>query len=210
MERAAEAPAGPPARAGDPSKAMRDAFRERAGHAIDQIAKSASIEVLADALAASTDFGAVVRALRDPAAFPATVPLDPLTDALARGVAERENLAAKAQGLLSAEEAGRILGGISRQAVDKRRRAGQLLGVKLANDWRYPALQFGSAGEVAPGLADVLQVLADLSPWATLDFLLAEDDALGGLSPLEALRQGGHRTEEVLRIAQVQKADVFG
>ncbi|MBN9560848.1 MAG: DNA-binding protein [Alphaproteobacteria bacterium] len=210
MERAAEAPAGPPARAGDPSKAMRDAFRERAGHAIDQIAKSASIEVLADALAASTDFGAVVRALRDPAAFPATVPLDPLTDALARGVAERENLAAKAQGLLSAEEAGRILGGISRQAVDKRRRAGQLLGVRLANDWRYPALQFGSAGEVAQGLADVLQVLADLSPWATLDFLLAEDDALGGLSPLEALRQGGHRTEEVLRIAQVQKADVFG
>jgi hypothetical protein len=189
---------------------MRDAFRERAGHAIDQIAKSASIEILADALAASTDFGAVVRALRDPAAFPATVPLDPLTDALARGVAERENLAAKAQGLLSSEEAGRILGGISRQAVDKRRRAGQLLGVKLANDWRYPALQFGSAGEVVQGLADVLQVLADLSPWATLDFLLAEDDALGGLSPLEALRQGGHRTEEVLRIAQVQKADVFG
>ena len=210
MERAAEAPAGPPARAGDPSKAMRDAFRERAGHAIDQIAKSASIEVLADALAASTDFGAVVRALRDPAAFPATVPLDPLTDALARGVAEREQLAGKAQGLLSAEEAGRILGGISRQAVDKRRRAGQLLGVKLANDWRYPALQFGAAGEVAQGLADVLQVLADLSPWATLDFLLAEDDALGGLSPLEALRQDGHRTEDVLRIARVQKADVFG
>jgi len=210
MERAAEAPAGLPARAGDPSKAMRDAFRERAGHAIDQIAKSASIEVLADALAASTDFGAVVRALRDPAAFPATVPLDPLTDALARGVAEREQLAAKAQGLLSAEEAGRILGGISRQAVDKRRRAGQLLGVKLANDWRYPALQFGAAGDVAQGLADVLQVLADLSPWATLDFLLAEDDALGGLSPLEALREGGHRVDEVLRIARVQKADVFG
>jgi hypothetical protein len=34
--------------------------------------------------------------LRDPAAFPAAVPLGPLTDALARGVAEREHLAAKA------------------------------------------------------------------------------------------------------------------
>lgn len=210
MERAAEAPSGLPARAGDPGKAMRDAFRERAGNAIDQIAQSVSIEVLADALAASTDFGAVVRALRDPAVFPATVPLDPLTDALARGVAERERLAAKAQGLLSAEEVGRILGGISRQAVDKRRRAGQLLGVKLASDWRYPALQFGSTGDVAQGLADVLQALADLSPWATLDFLLAEDDALGGLSPLEALRQGGHHAEEVLRLTWAQKADVFG
>jgi hypothetical protein len=189
---------------------MRDAFRQRAVHAIDQIAESASIEVLADALAASTDFGAVVRVLRDPAAFPTAVPLDPLTDALARGVAEREHLAAKAHGLLSAEEAGRILGGISRQAVDKRRRAWQLLGVKVANDWRYPALQFGHAGEVVHGLPDVLRALADLSPWAILDFLLAEDDALGGLSPFEALRQGGHRADEALRIARAQKADVFG
>jgi hypothetical protein len=189
---------------------MRDAFRQRAAHAIDQIAKSASIEVLADALAAATDFGAVARALRDPAAFPAAVPLDPLADALARGVAEREHLAAKAQGLLSAEAAGRILGGITRQAVDKRRRAGQLLGVKIANDWRYPAAQFGPAGEVVPGLADVLQALADVSPWAILDFLLAEDDALGGLSPLGALQQGGVPADEALRIARAQKADVFG
>ncbi len=210
MERAADAPAGAPARVRDAGKAMRDAFRQRAGHAIEQIANTASIEALADALAASTDFGAVVRALRDPAAFPTAVPLDPLTDALARGVSERERLAAKALGLLSAEEAGRILGGISRQAVDKRRRAGQLLGVKVANDWRYPASQFGPAGEVVQGLADVIQALADLSPWAILDFLLAEDDALGGLSPLEALRQGGHPADEALRIARAQKADVFG
>lgn len=210
MERAAKAPAGPTARGRDPGKAMRDAFRQRAAHAIDQIAKSASIEVLADALAAATDFGAVARALRDPAAFPAAVPLDPLADALARGVAEREHLAAKAQGLLSAEAAGRILGGITRQAVDKRRRAGRLLGVKIANDWRYPAAQFGPAGEIVPGLADVLQARADVSPWAILDFLLAEDDALGGLSPLGALQQGGVPADEALRIARAQKADVFG
>lgn len=210
MERAADAPVGLPARGRDPGKAMRDAFRQRAGHAIDQIANSASIEVLADALAAATDFGAVARALRDPTAFLAAVPLDPLADALARGVAEREHLAAKARGLLSAEQVGRILGGITRQAVDKRRRAGQLLGVKVANDWRYPAVQFGSAGEVVQGLADVLQTLADISPWVILDFLLAEDDALGGLSPLEALRQGGHPADEALRIACAQKADVFG
>ena len=81
MERAAEASAGPPARRRDAGKAMRDAFRQRAVHAIDQIAESATIEVLADALAAATDFGAVARTLRDPAAFPAAVPLDPLADA---------------------------------------------------------------------------------------------------------------------------------
>jgi len=189
---------------------MREAFRRRAGQAIDQIAKSASVEVLAEALAASTDFGAVARALRDPAAFPAAVPLDPLADALARGVVERERLAAMAHGLLSAEEAGRILGGITRQAVDKRRRAGQLLAVRVANDWRYPAAQFGATGEVAERLADVLHALAELSPWAVLDFLLTNDDALGGLSPLAALRRGGRRADEALRIARAQKADVFG
>ena len=93
--------------------------------------------MLTDALAAPSDFGAVARALRDSSSFPAALLLDPLADALARGAAEREGLAAKAEGLLSAEQAGRALGGISRQAVDKRRRAHQLLGVRIANDWRY-------------------------------------------------------------------------
>jgi len=165
--------------------------------------------MLADALAASTDFDAVVRALRDPAAYPATVAPDPLSGALALGIAAREQLTAKAQGLLSAEDAGRLLGGISRQAVDKRRQAGQLLGIKLAHDWRYPAVQFGSNGEVVPGLAAVLEALTDLSPWAILDVLLAEDDALDGMSPLEALFQGDSGLEQVLRIVRAQKADVF-
>jgi hypothetical protein len=188
---------------------MRDAFRARAGHAIEQIAKSASIEVLADALSASTDFDAIVRVMRDPTAFPTAIAPDPLTDALARGVAVREHLAVKAQGLLSADEAGQVLGGISRQAVDKRRRAGQLLAVKRANDWRYPARQFKSSGETVPGLGSVLEILDNLDPWAVLDVLLAEDDALDGMSPLEALQQGGHRQEQVLRLARAQRADVF-
>lgn len=66
--------------------AARAAFRQRAGHAIDQIARAAPIPALTDALAAPTDFGAVARALRDPVAFQAALPLDPLADALARGV----------------------------------------------------------------------------------------------------------------------------
>jgi hypothetical protein len=210
MERAAQSPTSSTAGSRDPTKAMRDAFRLRATHAIDQIANLASVEVLADALASSTDFGAVARALGDSSAFPAAASLDPLADSLARGVAEREHLVVKAQGLLSAEEAGRILGGISRQAIDKRRRAGQLLGVRVANDWRYPAAQFGSAGEVIPGLPDMLQALTGTTPWAILDFLLAEDDALGGLSPLAALDHGGNRAEDALRTARALRDDVFG
>lgn len=194
----------------DPAQGVRDAFRERAGHAIDHIARSATIEALTDALAAPTDFGAVARALRDPNSFPTALSLDPLVDALARGAAEREGLAARADGLLSADEAGRALGGISRQAVDKRRRGRQLLAVRIASDWRYPAAQFGADGEAVPGLADILNELADLGPWAVLDFLLANDAALDGASPLEALRRGGVLAGDVRRIARTYKTDVFG
>ncbi len=203
-------PIARPDHARDPAAAMRDAFRQRAGHAIDHIARSATVEALADALAAPTDFGAVARALCDPNSFPAAVPLDPLADALARGAAERERLATKAVGLLSAEEAGRALGGITRQAVDKRRRARQLLAVKVANDWRYPAVQIGSDGEVVPGLIDVLDALGELRPWAILDFLLAEDAALGGASPLQALRRGGGVAADAKRIVRAYKTDAFG
>jgi hypothetical protein len=193
----------------NPTEAVRDAFRRRAAQAIDHIARSASGEALTEALAAPTDFGAVARAMGDASAFPAALQLDPLADALARGAAEREQLVVKAAGLLSADAAGRAVG-ITRQAIDKRRRGRQLLAVKVGNDWRYPAAQFGSAGEAVPGLAGILDALADLQPWAVLDFLLADDAALGGISPLEALRRGGDVAADAQRIAHAYATDAFG
>ncbi len=194
----------------DSNEVVRDAFRRRAEHAVEHIARSATIEALGEALSAPTDFGAVARALGDPAAFAASRPLDPLADAWARGAVERERLSVDAGGLLSAEEAGRALGGISRQAVDKRRRSLQLLGVRVASDWRYPAVQIERDGQVVPGLAAVLAGLATLGPWAQLGFLLAKDDALGGLTPLDALRQGGTAADDVRRIVQGIGTDAFG
>ena len=137
---------------------------------MEHIARSATLEALGEALSAPTDFGAVARALGDPAAFAASRPLDPLADAWARGAVERERLSVEAGSLLSAGEAGRALGGISRQAVDKRRRSLQLLGVRVAGDWRYPAAQIGPDGQAVPGLAAVLEELAALGPWAQLTF----------------------------------------
>ena len=194
----------------DPAEIVRDAFRRRAEHAIEHIARSATLEALSEALSAPTDFGAVARALGDPAAFAAARPLDPLADAWARGAVERERLSVDAGGLLSADEAGRALGGISRQAVDKRRRSRQLLAVRIANDWRYPAAQFGPDGQVVPGLPTVLEGLAALGPWAQLSFLLANDDTLGGITPLEALRRGGAAADDARRIVQSYRTDAFG
>lgn len=191
---------------------LRDAFRKRALHALDYIAASASVDALARALEAPTDFGAVAVALGGGAIPDAARELDPLADALARGAGERERLAALAGGLLSAVEAGRALGGISRQAVDKRRRADQLLAVRVGGDWRYPAVQIDADGQVPPLLPIVLEegVRIGLSGWAMLDFLLAPDDALGGRSPLDVLRHGGTDAVGVRRLLEAAKTDAFG
>ncbi len=188
----------------DPATLVRDTFRRRAAQALEHLARSASLETLAEALAAPTDFGAVARALSDPEAVAPVLPLDPLTDAFARGAMVREQLAAESGGLLTAEDVSRRLGGISRQAVDKRRRNHQVLGVRVGNDWRYPAVQFEPDGGVVPGLPAILRTLGDLAPWVVLDFLLAPDDVLSGATALAALRQGGVQADYVRRLADAR------
>lgn len=186
---------------------MRAAFRRRAEHAVNLIAASASPEALARALEAPTDFGALASALGNTVLAGSALDLDPLADAVARGTVERERLALVAGGLLSAEQAGRALGGITRQAVDKRRRAKGLLAVRVAGDWRYPAVQFNDEGEAPQGLPAILEVAEELgmTQWATLDFLLAPDAALDGLSPLEAMRNG--RMDRVHRLLDAARSD---
>jgi hypothetical protein len=191
---------------------VRNAFRKRASHAIERIAASASLEALARALEAPTDFGAIASALGGAAMPESARDLDPLADALARGASERERLATLAGGLLSAAEAGQALGGISRQAVDKRRRANQLLAVRAGGDWRYPAAQIDQDGQIPPLLPAVLEdsVQLGMSGWAILDFLLAPDQTLGGHTPLGVLRRNGPDAAGVRRLLAAAKVDAFG
>lgn len=191
---------------------MREAFRRRAGHALERLARSASLEDLAQALEAPTDYGAIARALGGSAVSDAVLDLDPLADALARGATERERLASQAGGMLSAGQVARALGGISRQAVDKRRRANQLLAVRVASDWRYPAAQIGADGVIPTALPSVLASASDLGmgPWTTLDFLLTPDSTLGGLTPIEVLHRGGTDANAVGRLMEAAKVDAYG
>lgn len=201
-----------PAPGRDEGDLLRIAFRRRTQHVVEQIASSASPEALARALAAPTDFGALASALGDATIPPSALELDPLADAVARGAGERARLSALAGGLLSAEQAGQALGGISRQAVDKRRRANQVLAVRVASDWRYPAIQIDADGQVPPALPAILALAAEtgMSAWATLDFLLAPDGALDGLAPLDALRRGPGAAGAVRRLLEAAKADAYG
>lgn len=107
---------------------------------------------------------------------------------------------------MSAEEAGRLLG-ISRQAVDKRRRGGALLAFREESDWRYPACQFDET-EVVAGIANVIRAYASAEPWVALDFLLAPGSALGGRSALDALKKSGDR-DAVLRLLRSEAQDGF-
>lgn len=188
--------------------AVRGAFVRRASAAIERLAARMPPDALVDALAAPTDVGAIARLLgRAELAGPAVAEIDPLVPAIARGVEHRRALRERAGGLLPASDAAALLG-VSRQAVDKRRRAGTLLAVREGSDWKYPACQFDvAAGAVVGGIADVIAALAGQGAWTVLDFLLAGDDALGGRSPLAALRTGD--LAPVLRLARADAGDGF-
>lgn len=188
---------------------LREAFHRRAVEAIDRVTDTASPEALADALSAPTGVGAVARLLADAAALGAAGELEPLADSIARGAEAKADLVRRSGGLLTGVQMGNVLGGISRQAVDKRRRAGQLLAVHVASDWRYPAAQTGRDGKVPDGLAGVIEAMRDAGAWATLDFLLAPDSALGGLTPLDALRRGGAAAATVHRLVMAAESDAY-
>ena len=184
---------------------LRDAFRRRAIGAVERMAREASPEALAEALAAPSDTGTVARALAEQAAADALRRLEPLAGAIARGAEVRARLTEEAGGMLSADDVGKVLG-VSRQAVDKRRTAGKLLAARVRGDWHYPSAQFQD-GEVLPGIEAVIAGMPDASAWSVLDFLLTPDDALDGRSPLAALRTGD--VAPVRRLLAAREADAF-
>lgn len=90
-----------------------------------------------------------------------------MVPALASNVEHRNLLLQRPGGVLSAEDAGKVAG-VTRQAIDKRRRGNAILAVREGSDWKYPACQFRD-GEVLAGIAEVVRGLADQGAWATLD-----------------------------------------
>lgn len=181
---------------------VQAAFLRRAMSTLQRIAATAPAKALNDALAAPTGAGALAQLLSHAELIGAAIAdLDPLVPALARNVEHRRQLLSRAGGVLSAEEAGKIAG-VSRQAIDKRRRGNAILAIREGSDWKYPACQFED-GEVLPGIADVVRGFETQGPWVALDFLLTKDSALGGRSPIEALRQGDRAVVERLVRANV-------
>lgn len=188
---------------------VRAAFQRRSLGALSRIASQASTESLMEALSATTDVGALARILGDTAVTGSAISeLEPLASLIARNAEHRAELLEAAGGTLTAAEVGAFLG-ITRQAVDKRRRAQALLGLRQGGDWRYPRCQFAeSLHDVVAGLPKLLTAFADAGPWVTLDFLLAADETLGAETPLRVLRSQGW-TDSLERLVRIERGDGF-
>lgn len=123
---------------------------------------------------------------------------DPLRAAKSRAAAKMAALMSAEGGPWGVERVAKHLG-ITRAAVDKRRKTDGLIGIADgARAAKYPSWQFTATGTL-PGLADALKKMAVSDPWMRMQFFLATDPDLR-TSPLNALKSG--RTEEVVDAAE--------
>jgi hypothetical protein len=89
----------------------------------------------------------------------------------------------------------RVLGGVSRQAVEERRRRRTVLALRTSDGaWVYPAFQLDDRNQVVGGLAEVLGRFhpgtAD-DEWMVAAFLVAPQPGLAGDSIVGHLHEGG-------------------
>jgi len=106
-----------------------------------------------------------------------------------KGIEIKQKLLSAEGGVLSVNEVAKILR-ITRQAVDKRRQKGKIIGISLIRrEYLYPSWQFSENG-IIEGLEKVLNELKNYDSWSQILFMLNPNMRLHGHTPLEELRKG--------------------
>lgn len=165
------------------------ALLARVLHVLVELVTDMDERVLGDAAGAQSGYEVLLRLLEYPEVAEALREQDPLLPARLRWLRGREHLLLMEGGAVTALQAAELLG-ITRQAVDKRRRVGTLIGLSLGRKgYVYPVWQFDQGGTL-PGLEAVLAELKEFSPWMQDAFMLSGDARLDGKRPLDLLRQG--------------------
>lgn len=116
----------------------------------------------------------------------------PLVRARLRGIRRKREILEKGEGAVGTKEAAEMLG-VSTQAVDKRRERGRILALPVGGGRHaFPVWQFDERGRdgMVPGLAETLDSFSVADPWMRAEFMLADNERLGGRSPLRALEAG--------------------
>lgn len=104
-------------------------------------------------------------------------------------------------------EAAAARAGLSRQALDDRRKKGRALALShVKRGFRYPAWQFDD--DVADGMAQLLPELRHLDAWGKYLFLVEPEPLLDDATPLDVLRAG--RPERVRHVARILREDALG
>lgn len=144
-----------------------------------------------------SDFENLLQVLNHPDFLADVAKTDPLAAAKLKGAEFKHDLLKET---LSSEAIAKLLG-ISRQAVDKRRRNGKLLAFSQGRrGYAYPSWQVED-GHVISGLDTVFRVLSKYSEWTKAMFLTTGDLRLHGQTPLECLKSG--EIEQVIFAAKM-------
>lgn len=119
-----------------------------------------------------------------------------------KGLQDRMELLKSDGGVISSSQVASLLG-LSRQAIDNRRKKNKLLAVYLngRNDYFYPVWQFGESG-IKKNFEKILANLEHLDPWMQLVFWLSKNNYLQGERPLDALKDD-EKMDLIIRAAKM-------
>ncbi len=120
-----------------------------------------------------------------------------LAPARQRGESKKQQLLGAEGGTVDVHQAAGLLN-LTTEVIDEWRKQGKLIAIYRGNtEYVYPRWQF-VAGEVLPGLEDVLGELRNYDSWTQLAFMLNPNVYLHGEIPLNQLQHG--------RVLEVQRA----
>ena len=174
------------------------AFCTRILRAVKDLETDLTSNSIDEATAAPTDNLVMLEAISSAPWISELAAEDPIVAAKLRGFELRQEMLNKAEGVFSSGKVAELLK-LSRQAVDKRRAANQLLALTQGRrGYSYPGFQFED-GKALNGLEEVLRNLSALDPWMQLRFFTNPQERLGNKTPIEALRSG--RVKDVVRAA---------
>jgi len=162
-----------------------------------------SDESVVNATSAPTDLAALVRALSSEDMLREILEdlkqAEPLAPAFIRGIEAKRRFIEENGGALTSDQVAKIIG-ITRQAVEKRRSAGKLIGLSTGrHGFLYPVWQFQESGTLQ-GLPAVLDLLASHDAWMKTIFFVSRNPRLKDRTPAEMLRKG--QLTEVLEAAR--------
>ena len=184
----------------DLSESQHPAFFSRMVRVVKGLETDLTSERIEEATAAPTDQLVLLKALGSASWASELSSEDPVLAAKLKGLELRRDMLKIAGGALTSEKVAEILG-VSRQAVDKRRVAGQILALTQGRrGYSYPGFQFDD-GKILNGLEQVLENLRSVDPWMQLRFFTCPNERLDEKTPIEVLQKG--KLRDVIAAASI-------